>query len=199
MIDGVLDLSKIEAGKLELVSVDFEPARLVEDVAKLLSIRARTKGLELYFNVCPDTARTLLRSGDSTRLRQVLLNLTGNAIKFTERGYVSVYVRLVNCAGRNRTFLFEVQDTGIGIGEDGKHRLFTPFVQENGSTTRQYGGTGLGLAICKQLVELMGGTIGFESERGKGSKFWFTARLDSCATPPILRHESQDHFNRQIQ
>jgi signal transduction histidine kinase len=188
VIDGVLDLSKIEAGKLELVSVDFEPARVVEDVAKLLSIRARTKGLELYFTVCPD-ARTLLR-GDATRLRQVLMNLTGNAIKFTERGHVSVDVRLVKCSGRNLTFLFEVQDSGIGIGEENKHRLFTPFVQENGSTTRRYGGTGLGLAISKQLVEMMGGAIGFESERGKGSRFWFTAQLDACAIPPLLRHEN---------
>ncbi len=190
VIDGVLDLSKIEAGKLELASVDFEPARVVEEVAKLLSIRARTKGLELYFTVCPD-AKTLLR-GDATRLRQVLLNLTGNAIKFTESGHVSVDVRLVKCAGRSMTFLFEIQDTGIGIGEESRHRLFTPFVQENGSTTRKYGGTGLGLAICKQLVELMGGAIGFESERGQGSRFWFTAQLDLCAVPPpLLRHESR--------
>lgn len=189
VIDSVLDLSKIEAGKLELVNIDFEPARVVEEVVKLLSIRARTKGLELYYTVCPD-ARTLLH-GDATRLRQVLLNLTGNAIKFTETGHVSIDVRLAKCAGGSMLFLFEVQDTGIGIGEENRHRLFRPFVQENGSTTRKYGGTGLGLAISKQLVELMGGMIGFESERGQGSRFWFTAQLDSCAMPPLLRHEGQ--------
>ena len=180
IIDGILDLSKIEAGMLELVNVDFAPGRVVEEVVRLLTVRARAKGLELRFSICEEAHRTL--RGDSMRLRQVLLNLVGNAIKFTERGHVSVEVRV---AGRyshgSMTFLFEVQDTGIGVGEEGKRRLFKPFVQEDGFTTRTYGGTGLGLAISKQLVELMGGQIGLESERGKGSKFWFTTQFDLAA------------------
>ncbi len=173
VIDGILDLSKIEAGKLELVNVDFEPARIVEEVATLLSVRARAKGLELDLGICNEAHQCL--SGDATRLRQVLLNLAGNAIKFTQRGRVSIEVRVLNDREHSIEFLFEIEDTGIGISNDAKARLFRPFVQENGTITRAYGGTGLGLAISKQLVELMGGEIGLDSEQGRGSRFWFTA------------------------
>jgi signal transduction histidine kinase len=176
IIEGILDLSKMEGGTLELINVDFRPAAVVEQVISQLSERARTKGLELCHRVCPEAA-TRLR-GDSARLRQVLRNLIGNAIKFTERGKVSVAISSVEVSAASAEFRFEVHDTGIGMSDEGKARLFKPFVQADGSSTRRYGGTGLGLAISKQLVDLMGGEIGVESEIGKGSRFWFTAPFE---------------------
>jgi signal transduction histidine kinase len=176
LIEGILDLSKMMGGTLDLVNVDFRPAALVDQVVSQLSERARTKGLELNCAACPEAAR-LLR-GDAARLRQVLRNLIGNAIKFTERGGVSVRVRVLEASGLSTTLLFEVSDTGIGMTEEAQARLFKPFVQADGSSTRRYGGTGLGLAISKQLVDLMGGEIGVESEAGAGSRFWFTAPLE---------------------
>ena len=181
IIDSILDLSKIEAGKLELSESEFEPAAVLDDVFKLLSQRARSKGLPLRRDLCPEACRTLI--GDATRLRQVLLNLVGNAIKFTDEGGVSVSVRTLQGTGGGVALRFEVHDTGIGLTEQGRARLFAPFVQADGSITRQYGGTGLGLAISKQLVQLMGGHIGVESEPGRGSTFWFTVRMKAVAEP----------------
>ena len=177
IIDSILDISRIEAGKLELEQRELQPAAIAEDVLKLLSARARAKGLALQCSTCPEAWHPL--TGDALRLRQVLVNLVGNAIKFTERGSVSISVSACttrfSAPGDPVKLLFEVNDTGIGLTEEARARLFQPFVQADGSITRRYGGTGLGLAISRQLVELMGGEIGIESQPGVGSRFWFTA------------------------
>jgi signal transduction histidine kinase len=175
IIDSILDLSKIEAGKLQLEALDFSPAEVLHDVLKLVSGRARSKGLTVTADVS-DEAHGHLR-GDPVRLRQVLLNLVANAIKFTEHGEVSVKVSVAGHSEQGVQLLFEVRDTGIGLTADAQTRLFQPFVQADGSITRKYGGTGLGLAICKQLIEMMGGRVGVDSQPNQGSRFWFTARF----------------------
>ncbi len=175
IIDSILDLSKIEAGKLELEMVDFNPAEVLHEVLKLVSGRARSKGLAVRADVADEAQRGL--RGDPARLRQVLLNLVANAIKFTENGHVTVRVNRTDASEHGVRLLFEVLDTGIGLAPDALARLFQPFVQADGSITRKYGGTGLGLAISKQLIEMMGGHVGVESEPGQGSRFWFTARF----------------------
>src|SRR3984957_5290070 len=183
IIDSILDLSKMEAGKLQLEVVDFSPAEVLHEVLKLVSGRARGKGLTVSA-VVSDHAQGVLR-GDPARLRQVLLNLVANAIKFTEHGAVVVRVNVAEVSEQGVRLLFEVEDTGIGLAPDALARLFQPFVQADGSITRKYGGTGLGLAICKQLIEMMGGRVGVDSEPDKGSRFWFTARFQhsQVATP----------------
>jgi len=175
IINDILDFSKIEAGKLELEQAEFDIRDVVESVVELLSIRAQGKGIEMLCDIAP-SLDTLVR-GDQTRLRQILTNLIGNSIKFTEHGEVMVRVRPDRSAGGEGIFRFDVIDTGIGIKPESQEMIFGLFSQEDGSTTRRYGGTGLGLAICKQLVELMGGQIGLDSETGKGTTFWFTARF----------------------
>ena len=177
IIDSILDLSKIEAGKLQLEDAELVPAEVVNEVLKLVMGRARSKGLIITRGVSPAACQSL--RGDAIRLRQVLLNLVVNAIKFTEHGEVSVQVSATESGPDSTQLLFEVADTGIGITPDAQARLFQPFVQADGSITRRYGGTGLGLSISKQLVELMGGRVGVESEPGKGSRFWFTARFQN--------------------
>jgi signal transduction histidine kinase len=183
IIDDILDLAKIEAGKLQLQEVDFHPAEAVDEVLQLMSGRARRKGLAMKSQVSEE-ARHEMR-GDPGRLRQVLLNLVSNAIKFTERGEVEVRVRVLESFQQNTLLLFEVEDTGIGMDPETLPRLFQPFVQADGSVTRKYGGTGLGLAISKQLVEMMGGIVGVASELDKGSRFWFTARFQRRAVRPL--------------
>lgn len=175
IIDSLLDLAKIEAGKLQLDYVDFVPAEVLQEVMKLNSGRARSKGLRLLPDICPEARETF--KGDPVRLRQVLLNLVSNAIKFTEEGRVEVKVSIAEDSNLWVQLLFEVEDTGIGLTDQAKSRLFEPFVQADGSITRKYGGTGLGLAISKQLIELMAGHVGVDSEPGRGSRFWFTARF----------------------
>jgi signal transduction histidine kinase len=175
LIDSLLDLAKIEAGKLQLEHVDVVPAEVVQEVLKLSSGRARSKGLKLSPEICNDAHGRL--KGDPVRLRQVLLNLVNNAIKFTEQGQVHVKVSIAEESDLWLQLLFEVEDTGIGLSAEAKNRLFEPFVQADGSITRKYGGTGLGLAISKQLIELMRGLVGVDSEPGSGSRFWFTARF----------------------
>jgi len=175
IIDSILDLSKIEAGKLQLETVDFSPAEVVFEVLKLISGRARSKGLEVTCRIAPGAEGQF--RGDPVRLRQVLLNLVSNAIKFTERGQVSVRVSAAESSYSAIQMLFEVEDTGIGLTPEARARLFEPFVQADGSITRKYGGTGLGLAICKQLVGMMDGKVDVDSEAGVGSRFWFTVRF----------------------
>ena len=175
IINDILDFSKVEAGRLALEAVDFSLRELLEDTLDLLAETASARGLELAARVeraVPDTVR-----GDPARVRQVLTNLVSNAIKFTEHGAVTVHARLVDDPLGGWLVRWEVKDTGIGLTPEQQGRLFQPFSQADSSTTRRYGGTGLGLAICRQLVELMGGSIGLDSAVGAGSTFWFTVQL----------------------
>jgi CheY-like chemotaxis protein len=167
------DFSKIEARKLELERLNFDLRSTMKDIVDILAIGAHEKGLNMVCLIEP-AVPSLLR-GDSRRMRQILVNLGGNAVKFTERGEIAIRLSLESENEKNATFRFAISDTGIGIPEGRQDILFSPFAQADGSTTRQYGGTGLGLTISKHLAELMGGEIGFESHAGKGSTFWFTA------------------------
>jgi|GEM_PF-5899252 signal transduction histidine kinase len=171
VLNDILDLSKIEAGRLEVECIDFDLTREIQAAASTLALRAREKGLDFHIRFGTDLADRF--KGDPTRLRQVLLNLVGNAIKFTERGEVCIDVRPVSATEGGARLRFEVRDTGIGIPPETLAKLFSPFTQADASTSRRYGGTGLGLSISRRLVELMGGEIGVESRAGQGSTFWF--------------------------
>jgi PAS domain S-box-containing protein len=173
IINDILDFSKVEAGKLVLESADFDVREVLGDVAECLAVKAHGKGLELASLIGPDIPGRV--RGDAGRLRQVLINLCGNAIKFTNQGEVSLSVTPLARTESQATLRFAVTDTGIGIPKDRQVFLFSPFTQLDNSTTREWGGTGLGLAISRQLVELMGGQIGINSEAGLGATFWFTA------------------------
>jgi signal transduction histidine kinase/AmiR/NasT family two-component response regulator len=176
ILDDILDLSKIEAGKLALEIADFSVQRTLKSVIELMASRAQSKGLKLLSSLGPDIPVCL--RGDSHRLRQLLLNLVSNAIKFTETGEVTVELSCVAEADGTVEIHCVVRDTGIGLSEEVQQKLFQPFTQADSSTTRNYGGTGLGLAICRQLVELMGGRIGVTSAPGKGATFWFNVPLE---------------------
>jgi len=188
IINDILDLSKIEAGKISLESEHFDLREPVVNVLNILAEKAASQHIELVLNMAQDVPA--LVKGDSARLRQVLLNLVANAVKFTPKGHVEV--RVARAPGRpgpdgQVRMRFEVRDTGIGIAPEVRSRLFQKFTQADSSTTRRFGGTGLGLAICKRLVEFMGGEIGFESEPGRGSTFWFVVPLvaDDGSMPPL--------------
>ncbi|HEV7731203.1 MAG TPA: response regulator [Candidatus Binatia bacterium] len=176
IINDILDFSKIEAGKLELEAMDFDLPTGIEEVVELLAAPALGKGLELSCYIAPDLPAIV--RGDLGRLRQILTNLIGNAIKFTPKGSVSVHVERVDEAGSSVTVRFEVRDTGVGIADEARERLFQSFSQADNSMTRRFGGTGLGLVISRRLAELMGGDITFESTPGQGSVFVATARLE---------------------
>lgn len=173
LINDILDFSKIEAGRLDIEIIEFNLAVAVAESVELIAARAAEKGLELITAIDPDTP--IFLRGDPGRLRQILLNLTGNAVKFTDKGEIVIKVTPMGEQDEKVVLRFEVRDTGMGIPKERLDRLFKSFSQVDASTTRKFGGTGLGLAISKQLCGLMGGTIGVESEEGKGSLFWFTA------------------------
>ena len=183
LINEILDFSKMEAGKIELEILDFNLRDCVETTLKTLALRADDKGLELMCDIVPE-APELVR-GDSNRLRQVMLNLVGNAIKFTGEGEVSLKVHVDAEDGKDRILHFTVSDTGIGIPPEKLKMIFEPFTQADTSTTRKYGGTGLGLTISTRLVEMMGGKIWVESEVDRGTQFHFTARLGVAESEPI--------------
>src|SRR5690606_12832999 len=180
LINDVLDFSKIEAGRLELERVDLNLRELIDDAVRLLSVQARSKALELRVSVDPELPVRV--RGDPGRLRQVLLNLGGNALKFTERGEVCIEAHQISTDVESVVVRFDVRDTGIGIPADRLTKLFQPFTQVDASTTRRFGGTGLGLSIVRRLVELTGGSCGVESQEGVGSRFWFTARFAHATT-----------------
>ncbi|HZE89423.1 MAG TPA: response regulator, partial [Verrucomicrobiae bacterium] len=181
IINDILDFSKIEAGKLHIETIAFDLRVMVDEAVELMAERADAKKLELGCLVHPDVPSAL--AGDPGRLRQILTNFLGNAIKFTERGEVTVRVKTVEESNETAVVRFDVEDTGIGIAPETLAGLFKPFTQADSSTTRRYGGTGLGLAISRQLAEVMGGQVGATSAPGKGSSFWFTARLTRLAAP----------------
>ncbi len=186
VINDILDFSKIEAGKLELEYIDMDLRDAVRDVARVLAVQAHAKGLELTMDIDPELPEMV--RGDPGRLRQVLLNLGGNAVKFTSQGEVSLKIRVVESNDKGTLVRCEVRDTGVGIPADRMGALFQPFMQVDASTTRRFGGTGLGLSIVRKLVELMQGEVGVESEENVGSRFWFTARFEpSTATGPTFQ------------
>ncbi|MGI8745314.1 MAG: ATP-binding protein [Bryobacteraceae bacterium] len=183
LLNDVLDFSKIDAKKLEFEAVEFDPAELLEETTKMFAAQAEQKGLGMQCEILSGVCRGVI--GDPGRVRQILTNLLGNAVKFTHQGVISAKLQMEN-SGRDRAaLLFSVQDTGIGIPPEKHHLIFQPFTQADGSTTRRYGGTGLGLTISARLVEAMHGEIWLESEVGKGSAFYFTIGL------PVPKHAPQ--------
>ncbi|MBF0101541.1 MAG: response regulator [Desulfobacterales bacterium] len=181
IINDILDFSKIEAGMLELESIPFNIIPLIESIVESFKYRAEEKGIEMKCYISPEITFNLM--GDPGRLRQIIINLISNAIKFTNRGEITTHCELHQIESNKVTLLFSVQDTGIGISKENQKKIFESFTQADGSTTRIYGGTGLGTTIAKQLSQLMGGDIGVESELGKGSTFWFTAQFEKLDTP----------------
>jgi len=198
IINDILDISKIDAGRLELQEREFSLEKLMQKASNINRVRAQEKGLEFHVSVSRGIPEIL--RGDPLRLRQVLLNLISNAIKFTRQGEVAVEVSPVQDFPDTIVLEFSVQDTGVGIPEERKERVFEPFTQLDSSMTRQYGGTGLGLAISRRLVEMMGGEIGVHSSEGQGSTFWFTVPLKKTRLPSTALEESprKDHFTSNI-
>jgi two-component system sensor histidine kinase/response regulator len=196
IINAILDLSKIEAGKLTIEQADFEMESVLSNVASLISEKTSEKDLELVFDIDRSVPRYL--KGDSLRLGQILINYANNAIKFTERGEVVIAARMLEETDQAVHLRFEVRDTGIGISEEQASKLFQTFQQADSSTSRKYGGTGLGLAISKQLASLMQGDVGVESEPGKGSTFWFTVWLDKAVDKAVRLQPMPDVRGRSV-
>ena len=197
IIKNVLDISKIEAERMELDLVDFDLSTLLGTLELQASTAAHEKGLPLKIS-WPSSLPGKFR-GDAIRLGQILLNLTSNAIKFTDSGVITVSAQLVEDSPQAALVHFEVRDTGIGIAAEDQPRLFNAFEQADSSTTRKYGGTGLGLAICKRLVQLMGGSIGVDSQPGAGSTFWFAVRLDKVLEAPVITSELPPTIEERLQ
>ena len=187
IINDILDYSKIESGKLDIEFIEFNLEDLIDECVSVFALRSSDQKVPLISLLDPEVPKMVY--GDPTRLRQVIINLLGNAFKFTEEGEVRLNARLVELFDDKMQIRFEISDTGIGISKEAQSRLFESFSQADSSTTRKYGGTGLGLAICKQLAELMGGEIGVESEQGKGSTFWFTSIFDVSSDQNVQQLE----------
>jgi len=187
IINDILDFSKIESGLLEVEEIDFNLRNLIEETSQMMSEMAHEKGLELNVVLPVDIAEAL--KGDPGRLRQILVNLVSNAVKFTDKGEVNIAVKTLKRNGSEFHLQFEVSDTGPGISKKFQRNIFKAFCQEDSSTTRKFGGTGLGLAISHQLIKIMGGDIGVQSEPGKGSLFWFTLNMQ--------RSKQQEYDNKQ--
>ncbi|MBD2448655.1 response regulator [Nostoc sp. FACHB-152] len=196
LINEILDLSKLEAGEMALETLNFDLSNCIEEVLDLLAIQAHKKGLEIAALIYPHVPTQL--QGDAGRLRQILMNLINNAIKFTSQGEVVITAELRSETPTTATIFFTVIDTGLGIILEDQSRLFTPFTQVDASTTRKYGGTGLGLAICKQLVTLMGGEIGIESQWKQGSKFWFEIPFTKQLQPAPSLINTENLINRRL-
>jgi PAS domain S-box-containing protein len=190
IVDDVLDFSKIEAGKMTIEAVDFSLEQLLKDLAGIMSGKITGRNLTLSFNIDPHLSNQM--HGDPHRISQILINYTNNALKFTERGEINIFIRKLNSTPGGCMVRFEVEDTGIGMSAEQQSKLFQSFEQADSSTTRKYGGTGLGLAISKQLAILMGGEVGVRSELGKGSTFWFTAHLEQASGNTPQRHDTPD-------
>jgi len=196
VINDILDFSKIEAGKLDIESIQMDLPGMLEDIGAVMSFQAASRNLELIVNVHPEVPVQVM--GDPQRLRQCLINLVGNAIKFTHAGEIVIEVAAVGERNGHALTRFEVRDTGIGVAAETLKTLFQPFVQADSSTTRHFGGTGLGLSIVRRLVEMMGGETGVESELGKGSTFWFTLPLRAIRTASVVEHVRTDHAGQKI-
>ena len=181
VINDILDFSKIESGNLDLENIPFNLEQMIYDCGSIFALKASDQNLRFTINIEKNTPKAI--HGDPTRLRQVILNLLGNAFKFTDIGSVGINVRKISSKNENDILRIEIKDTGIGISEDAQNKLFKTFSQADSSTTRKYGGTGLGLAISKKLVTLMGGDIGIESQFGLGSVFWFSVELNEATLP----------------
>jgi len=192
IINDILDFSKIEAGRLDIESVDFHLEDVMGNLANLMGGKVQEKGLELIFQIAPDVPMALV--GDPLRLGQILINLVGNAVKFTDKGEIVVSAKMVEFRGSAALLRFEVRDTGIGLTKEQQTKLFTSFTQADTSTTRKYGGTGLGLSICKRLAAMMGGEIGVESVHGEGSSFGFTIAFGLHAKQRKQRFMVKDDF-----
>lgn len=204
VINDILDFSKIESGKLSIDSVDFDLSQLLSDIDRTFHFSAQEKGLR--FGIRGDVIKHPVFKSDPGRIRQILTNLVSNAIKFTQSGSVFIELKILSDHANATEFRFEVRDTGIGLSEDAKSRLFQSFTQADASVTRRFGGTGLGLSISKRLVELMGGSIGVDSEEGKGACFWFNLRLIKgdhkfVSIEDVIRLEAislKDHKGKRI-
>ncbi len=196
LINDILDFSKIEAGKMEMEIIDFDLRTLLDDFSETLALKAHEKDLEFICAASP--AVPVFLQGDPGRLRQILMNLAGNAVKFTRKGEISVKAELESETAANAIICFSVRDTGVGIPEDRRENLFRQFTQADASISREYGGTGLGLAISKQLVEMMGGEIGVTSKAGAGSEFRFTARFQKTSKPKRRIETPSDICNARI-
>ena len=196
IINDILDFSKIESGKLEIESVPFELEAVIDNVVNLVSEKAESKQLELLCSFDSAVPKNLV--GDPLRIGQILINYANNAVKFTDRGELRINIRVVEATESEVLLHFALSDTGIGLAEEQMGRLFKSFEQADSSTTRQYGGTGLGLAISKSLAEGMGGEVGVDSEFGKGSTFWFTARLGIASAEKVITRPSVDLHGRRV-
>ncbi|MBF0452563.1 MAG: response regulator [Candidatus Magnetomorum sp.] len=192
IINDILDFSKIEAGRFELEVIDFHIMDMIEEICDVMALRAHEKGIELIHHMSHDLPRNL--KGDPVRLRQVFMNLLGNAIKFTEKGHIVIDIKKIQGDGSRIKVRCSVKDTGAGVPDELIHKLFKPFSQADASISRKFGGTGLGLAISKRITEMMGGEIGVISEHGKGSEFWFTAYFETQTDQAVSFTKLPDHI-----